>query len=112
MANNENLVSLATLTTERKREIALMGNKASHEAKRKRKTFKEQLLIMLEEDPNLQNEIIGALIKRAKKTGDKSGASANRAFELIQQTIGEAPVEEKKVTIDYEDLTPLGDLLK
>ena len=78
---------------------------------RKRKTFKEQLLLMLETDPNLQNDLLNALIKRAKKTGDKSGMSANKAFELIRETIGEAPVIETKTTVEVEDLTPIANML-
>lgn len=109
--NKENLVSLATLSTERQREIASMGGKAAQQKKRERKTFKEQMLLMLENDENLQNDIIMALFKRAKKIGEKTGSAGNRAFELIRETIGEAPVEEKKLTVDYEDLTPLGELL-
>ena len=69
------------------------------------------MLFMLENDPNLQNELINALFKRAKKTGDKSGMSANKAFELIRETIGEAPVEETKTTIEIEDSTPLAKML-
>lgn len=111
MANNQNLISLATRTTSEKREIAIKGGKASGEARRKRKTFKEQMLFMLENDPNLQNELINSLFKRAKKTGDKSGMSANKAFELIRETIGEAPIIETKATVEVEDLTPIASML-
>ena len=113
MANNQNLVSLATRTTSEKREIAIKGGKASGEARRKRKTFKEQMLFMLENDPNLQNDLLNALFKRAKKTGDKSGNAANRAFELIRETVGEAPILEQKINVEHEveDLTPLANML-
>ena len=69
------------------------------------------MLFMLENDPNLQNDLINALFKRAKKTGDKSGISANKAFEIIRETIGEAPVEETKTTIEIEDSTPIAKML-
>lgn len=111
MANNQNLVSLATRTTEEKRRIAQMGGKASQQKRKERKTFKEQMLFMLENDPNLQNDLINALFKRAKKTGDKSGMSANKAFELIRETIGETPVNEIKTTVEIEDMTPVANML-
>lgn len=109
----DNLIPFNELTQEQHREIARKGGKASAEARKKRKTFKEQMLFMLENDPNLQNELINALFKRAKKTGDKSGVSANKAFEIIRETIGEAPVEEKKLNLDVEveDLTPLAQMI-
>ena len=111
MANNQNLVDIRTLSTERQREIRSMGGKASQEKRKQRKTFKEQMLFMLENDPNLQNDLINALFKRAKKTGDKSGMSANKAFELIRETIGEAPVEETKTIVEIEDSTPIAKML-
>lgn len=111
MANNQNLVSFKDMTVERQREIASMGGKASQEKRRQRKTFKEQMLFMLENDPNLQNDLINSLFKRAKKTGDKSGMSANKAFELIRETIGEAPIIETKATVEVEDLTPIANML-
>ena len=111
MANNQNLISLATRTTEEQRRIAQMGGRASQEKRKQRKTFKEQMLFMLENDPKLQDDLINALFKRAKKTGDKSGISANKAFELIRETIGEAPIEEKKTTIEIEDNTPIAKML-
>lgn len=109
--NKNNLVSFSDMTVERQREIASKGGKASQEKRKQRKTFKEQMLFMLENDPNLQNELINALFKRAKKTGDKSGMSANKAFELIRETIGEAPVEETKTIVEIEDSTPLAKML-
>ena len=107
----DNLIPFNQLTQEQHREIAKKGGKASAEARKQRKTFKEQMLFMLENDPNLQNDLINALFKRAKKTGDKSGMSANKAFELIRETIGEAPVEETKTIVEIEDSTPLAKML-
>lgn len=111
MANNKNLISLAKRTTNEKREIARMGGKASGEARRKRKTFKEQFLIMLENDPNLQQELIKAHLERCKKTGEKSSNAGNTAFMNLLEIIGEAPVVEKKVDVVVEDLQPLASLL-
>ena len=106
-----NLIPQNKRTKSEQIEIARKGGIASGEARRKRKTFKEQMLFMLENNPNLQNELINALFKRAKKTGDKSGISANKAFELIRETIGEAPVIETKTTVEVEDLTPIANML-
>lgn len=106
-----NLIPQNQRTKSEQIEIARKGGIASGEARRKRKTFKEQMLFMLENDPKLQDDLINALFKRAKKTGDKSGISANKAFELIRETIGEAPIEEKKTTIEIEDNTPIAKML-
>lgn len=107
----KNLIPFNRLTQEQQREIARKGGKASAEARKKRKTFKEQMLFMLENDPKLQDDLINSLFKRAKKTGDKSGMSANKAFELIRETIGEAPIIETKATVEVEDLTPIANML-
>lgn len=114
MAQNgtKNLIPLNKRTKEEQTQIATKGGKASGEARRKRKTLKEQLLLMLEADPTIQDKLINKLIERAYKTGERNGNAANRAFELIRETIGETPIVDKKQNENYEDLTPLGDLLK
>lgn len=93
-------------------KIGRKGGLASVEARRKRKTLKEQLLMMMELDPTIQDKLIDSLLKRAYKTNDKAGASANKAFELIRETLGETPPPpQKQEEINIEDLTPLGTLL-
>lgn len=86
MARNPN--SMANLTpkssTEARRNGA-KGGKASGEAKRRRKTLKEELLAMLE-DPDVQEGITVSLIKQAKEGNTK-------AYEIIRDTIGEKPIE-------------------
>ena len=93
MANTENLVSLADRTTEEQRAIASAGGKASGEARRKRKTLKEELLLMLSEGETQQSVTL-ALIKKAM-SGD------TKAFEVIRDTIGEKPVD-KVMIADVE----------
>ena len=93
MANNENLVSLADRTTSEKRAIASAGGKASGEARRKRKTLKEELLLMLA-DGDTQQSVTLALIEKAM-SGD------TKAFEVIRDTIGEKPVD-KVMIADVE----------
>ena len=95
MANAENLVSLAERTTEEQRAIASAGGKASGEARRKRKTLKEELLLMLSEGET-QKSVTIALIEKAM-SGD------TKAFEVIRDTIGEKPadkVETKQTVLD------------
>lgn len=43
MANNENLVSLATRTQQERQEIARKGNEASTKVRREKRTFKEAI---------------------------------------------------------------------
>ena len=85
MANEQNLVSLATRTERERKEIASKGQKASTEAKRARKTLKETLLMMLEEG-NMQNDITLALLEKALN-GD------TKAYEVIRDTVGEKPTD-------------------
>ena len=93
LANTENLVSLADRTTEEQRAIASAGGKASGEARRKRKTLKEELLLMLAEGET-QKSVTLALIEKAM-SGD------TKAFEIIRDTIGEKPVD-KVMIADVE----------
>ena len=93
LANTENLVSLADRTTEEQRAIASAGGKASGEARRKRKTLKEELLLMLS-DGETQQSVTLALIEKAM-SGD------TKAFEVIRDTIGEKPVD-KVIIADVE----------
>ena len=93
LANTENLVSLADRTTDEQRAIASAGGKASGEARRKRKTLKEELLLMLSEGETQQSVTL-ALIEKAM-SGD------TKAFEVIRDTIGEKPVD-KVMIADVE----------
>ena len=93
LANTENLVSLADRTTEEQRAIASAGGRASGEARRKRKTLKEELLLMLSEGETQQSVTL-ALIEKAM-SGD------TKAFEVIRDTIGEKPVD-KVMIADVE----------
>ena len=79
---------------EEAREIGRRGGIKSGEAKRARKTLREELLALLSEDltdkqgrsMNAQKAMSTALIKSAL------GGSV-RAYEVIRDTIGEKPVE-------------------
>lgn len=92
MANNENLVDLRDRTTEEQREIARKGGIASGESRRKRKTLKEELLLLLEKG-DTQEKISIALLQKAMN-GD------TKAFEVLRDTVGEKPVEKIDATVE------------
>ena len=85
MANEQNLVPMASRPLRERQEISRKGQKASTEAKRARKTLKETLLMMLEEG-NTQNDITLALLQKALN-GD------TKAYEVIRDTVGEKPTD-------------------
>lgn len=99
MANEQNLQPVRSKSEARER--GRNGGKASGQARKKRKTLREGLLLLLNEpikdkdgtltDKTTQDAIISGLIKRAI-VGD------TRAFELIRDTIGEKPVQDVKVS--------------
>lgn len=89
MANEKNLVPFNELTESQQREIASKGGKASVEAKRRKKTLKEELILLLETG-DTQKSVTAALVEKAIG-GD------TKAFEVIRDTIGEKPVEKVMV---------------
>ena len=91
MANEKNLIPFNERTKSQQREIASKGGKASVEAKRKRKTLKEELLLILE-DEEVQKSVAVALIQEAQSGNVK-------AFGMLRDTIGERPVERSEHTI-------------
>lgn len=110
MANEQNL---RAPTTDEARERGRKGGKASAAKRAARKTFREGLLLLLNEplkdkagNPTTnttQDAIIAALVKRAAN-GD------TRAFEMIRDTIGEKPVQDVKVSTG--DFSALDDAFK
>lgn len=89
MANEQNLIPNSERTPSERREIAQKGGIASGEARRRRKSLKEELELLLS-DGNMQERIGTALLGKALK-GD------TRAFEVIRDTIGEKPAEELRL---------------
>lgn len=114
MANEQNL---RPFTSDQSREAAKKngskGGKATAQKNKERKTFREGLLLLLNEplkdkagNPTTnttQDAIIAALVKRAAN-GD------TRAFEMIRDTIGEKPVQDVKVSTG--DFSALDDAFK
>lgn len=91
MANEQNLKPVSS--KKEARERGRKGGLASVESRRKRKTLKEELLLMLSEGETQQSLTL-ALIEKAM-SGD------TKAFEVIRDTIGEKPID-KVMIADVE----------
>ena len=102
MANEQNLIPNSERTPSELREMARNGGLASGESRRKRKTLKEELLLMLS-DGDIQEKISLALINEAIN-GNNAG-SVTKAFEVIRDTIGERPVEKVQATQTVVDMS-------
>ena len=102
MANEQNLIPNSERTPSELREMARNGGLASGEARRKRKTLKEELLLILC-DGDIQEKISLALINEAIN-GNNAG-SVTKAFEVIRDTIGERPVEKVQATQTVVDMS-------
>lgn len=102
MANEKNLIPLNERTKSEQRAIASAGGKASGEARRRRKTLKEELLAILSDD-DIQEKMSLALINEAIE-GNNAG-SVTRAFETIRDTIGEKPVDKMEATQTVIDMS-------
>ena len=106
MANEDNLIPNSERTPEELREIARKGGLASGEARRKRKTMREQAELLLslavknpklkkamselgidEDEQNNQMAMIISVMNKAITKGDI------QAFNSLQATIGEKPIE-------------------
>ena len=92
MDGRDNLIPVRT--KEEARERGTNGGIASGEARRKRKTLREELLALLSVD-GTQERVSLALIKEATE-GNGSGSVA-RAFETIRDTVGEKPIDKVMV---------------
>lgn len=90
MANEQNLIPFTERSQRDIKRITSMGGKACAEAKRRRKTLKEELLILLDlidEEGKSNNEKISlSMIKQALEGNVK-------AYEVIRDTIGEKPID-------------------
>ena len=95
MANEQNLKPVSS--KKEARERGRKGGLASVEARRKRKSLKEELLLMLE-DEELQQSVAIALIKQAQNGNVK-------AFGMLRDTIGEAPIEKIQTTQTVVDMS-------
>lgn len=101
MPNEQNLKPFTSdQSREKAAENGRKGGIASGEAKRRRKTLKEELLLMLENE-DVQRSVAAALINEATE-GNNAGSVA-RAFETIRDTIGEKPIDRvEQINVDAE----------
>lgn len=83
--NESNLIPMSERTKDEVREIARRGGIASGKARRERKTFKEELITLLE-NGDTQEKISLSLIQQALDGNTK-------AFEVIRDTVGEKPID-------------------
>ena len=97
MANEKNLRPQAGRTKSEQREIAKKGGIASGEARRRKKTIRETLEMMLSgkmpDGVTRQDAIVVALLEKAL-SGDV------RAFEAIRDSIGEKPGDKMNITTE------------
>ena len=109
MANEQNLVSLATRPERERKEIARMGQKASTKARKEKMTMKKTLEMMLEEIGDKDN---GLTYKQLATLGLIKGAvlGNNANYKTILETIGEAETsnsETPSVTVNIVDNSKL-----
>ena len=86
---SDNLISLADRSEDERREIARLGGLASGEARRKRRSLREELEVLLTSG-NAQERICTALI-------EKAAAGNERAFAILRDSIGERPTESTEI---------------
>lgn len=94
--NPQNLTPFNKMDEKKKKEIQSKGGKAGAISKRKRKAFKEDLLLALEiikeNDKTIQDIGVEALL-------DKYMAGDLKAFEIVRDTIGEKPTDKQEVKV-------------
>ena len=101
----DNLIPFSERSKEEAKELGAKGGIKSGEVRRARKTLKEELLLMLE-DEDTQKKLSTAIITRAMLI-DTMG---NKAFEIIRDTVDEKPKEvietNQNVTmsVEYQNL--------
>lgn len=100
MANEHNLKPNSERTPSERRENARKAGKASGQARRKRKEFKEAiktaLTVLMEDNKTVQDIGIEALLNKFMQ-GDL------KAFELVRDTIGEKPTDKQEVKVVESD---------
>ena len=94
--NIQNLIQYQNRTPEERRENARKAGIASGEARRERKTLREELVLLLSTG-QYQSKMCTKLVKKAMK-GDIA------AFTTIRDTIGEKPVDKVSTDFKLEDL--------
>lgn len=97
--NPQNLIPQSEKTPEERARIARMGQKASTEAKRRKKTFREAMEAILSQEVLDKNgNTIDLLTALSAKQIEKAGKGDTKAFEVVRDTIGQKPVEKVEIT--------------
>lgn len=97
--NPQNLIPQNKKSPEERSRIARMGQIASTEAKRRKKTFREAMEAILEKEVLDKNgNKIDLLTAISVKQIEKAGKGDTKAFEVIRDTIGQKPVERVEIT--------------
>lgn len=124
MANEQNLKPQSKRTKSEQRRIATMGGKASGEVRRKRKTFKETLDMLMamplnDADIDEIDAVVSFMALQGKnidvgtaiciKQAQRALKGDPRAFELIRDTAGERPKLEAQT--NTQALEKLDDVL-
>ena len=100
--NPQNLTPFDKMEPEKKKEVQSKGGKAGAVSKRKRKAFKEALILALstiaddETKQTIQDKGIEALMA-------KFMAGDPKVFEIVRDTIGEKPTEKQEVKVVDSD---------
>ena len=97
--NPQNLIPQNKKSPEERSRIARMGQIASTEAKRRKKTFREAMEAILEKEVLDKNgNKIDLLTAISAKQIEKAGKGDTKAFKVIRDTIGQKPVERVEIT--------------
>ena len=100
--NPQNLTPFDKMEPEKKKEVQSKGGKAGAVSKRKRKAFKEALILALstiadeETKQTIQDKGVEALMA-------KFMAGDPKVFEIVRDTIGEKPTEKQEVKVVDSD---------
>lgn len=94
MAGKDNLISLASRTTEAKREIGIKGAMKSNEVQREKRKMKEVLeMILARKCAGFEDTMEAICFKQVEKAleGD------NKSFELVRDTTGNKPIDQSEI---------------
>lgn len=100
--NPQNLTPFDKMEPEKKKAVQSKGGKAGAVSKRKRKAFKEALILALstiadeETKQTIQDKGVEALMA-------KFMAGDPKVFEIVRDTIGEKPTEKQEVKVVDSD---------
>lgn len=100
MANEQNLIPFNKRTEKEKREIAIMGGKASGEARKQKATLKKTLEQLLDTVPKSESNPEGKTFRELTTQGLMIGAINGKAenYKLMAQMLGELEEEQTNET--------------